>query len=140
MWLPPANYNGSVIFRATVVQVKQAYYDQIYSRPVYFRASQLIDEKTFQNDVEKKPMMGDQPPATFASSTSNGLDYDLCRNHVCIGLGESGCLTSHTCMALLTGKYFNKRKLYLKLNFCCSQKSRCEKRRVLDLCSTSGKQ
>lgn len=112
IWLPPAKYNGSAIFRATVVQVKQAYYDQIYSRPVYFRSGQQIDEKTYLGDADKRPMMSDQPshssPAPAAAT--GGIDYDLCRENVCIGLGDSGCLSSRTCMALLAGEYFVYKK------------------------------
>lgn len=121
MWTPtPENLTAAIVFRATVVQVKQAYWDQILSEPMYLLDGNRVDEAYYSANKGRGGngggalLQSDQAAAGELSggggnADSNGLDYASCADRACMGLGQNGgsnCLATRNCLALLTGKPF----------------------------------
>lgn len=101
-WLPPANFNGSVVFKGTVVQVKQAYWDQIKSDSLYYLNGYRVEQRAF---VQNYGLNKDQSSSEPLAATATDLDYDTCSGQLCIGLGTSdgNCMTNKKCRTLLAG-------------------------------------
>lgn len=106
IWIAPTHFNGTVIFNATVVQVKQAYWRNIVSKTVYFINGQVVDAKVYASRLPLK-LPNNEHQSMLNDEIVNELNYQHCQSKVCIGLGEtSDCLSSKTCQALLTGLFY----------------------------------
>lgn len=102
LWIPPARFNGSVIFKGTVVQVKQAYWDQIMSEPLFMLNGYRVDQKHFTQNYNT---LTNNEQGTSEPLSSSSLDYNQCSERMCLGLGDStDCLSTRTCQAILTSK------------------------------------
>lgn len=100
-------YTGAVNFIATVVQVKQAYWDNIKSRPIYFIDGKITDEATYYKTIA---IDNDEVGTNNGESQKSfQLNYNDCNNKLCIGLGqdEGDCFSSKTCSALFSGNNFD---------------------------------
>ncbi|OTF72519.1 Reeler and DOMON domain containing protein [Euroglyphus maynei] len=106
-WIPNSQtFNGSLYFQATVVQVKQAYWNDIRSEPMYFYNGHRTDETTYSKLIGNQPieMINNDTPKSF------DIDYDQCSNRLCIGLANNdnddendngNCIGSKSCRALI---------------------------------------
>ena len=101
IWIPPARFNGSVVFVATVVQVKQAWWNQIKSEPVYVLNGAPVDESQY---LASYSLPVNPNPSDKLQLASIQMNYDQCDRKVCIGLAEeANCVSQASCRALLTG-------------------------------------
>ncbi|KAH9497070.1 DOMON domain-containing protein frrs1L, variant 2 [Dermatophagoides farinae] len=105
-WIPYSQtFNGSLYFQATVVQVKQAYWNEIRSEPIYFYRGHSTDESMYSKLIDNQPI--DQP-MSGAKMQSFDIDYDQCLNRLCIGLANNddddngNCIGSKSCRALMS--------------------------------------
>lgn len=98
VWSPKTqNFNGAIQFVATVVQVKQAYWDNIRSQPLFYLNGKITDDESF-NRFDSLSSRAE----TFKESIDS-LNYEQCQNKICLGLGaDNNCLMKRSCQALLT--------------------------------------
>ncbi|XP_077500451.1 putative ferric-chelate reductase 1 homolog isoform X2 [Amblyomma americanum] len=83
-WIPPANWAGEVVFRATVVQDYSHYVERILSSPV---------------SIEKSPHLRNEDTAT--TPATSGAYAGCGQTMGCFGTPK-GCLTRGSCSLLLT--------------------------------------
>lgn len=86
-WVPPSNWEGQVVFRATAVLDYDNYVERIFSAPVSIQRSTL--------DAGKKGDAAVTTPATSAAYSGCGQTMG------CFGTPK-GCLSRGTCTLLLT--------------------------------------
>nr|XP_027199539.1 putative ferric-chelate reductase 1 homolog [Dermatophagoides pteronyssinus] len=107
-WIPNTpTFNGSLYFQATVVQVKQAYWNDIRSEPIYFLNGYRTDESSYSKLIDNH---NNQPiEINNNDSPKIDIDYDQCSNRLCIGLANnndnddnSNCVGSKSCRALMS--------------------------------------
>ena len=85
------------------MQVKQAYWDQITSDPLFF----INGIKVGQREYVQNYALSSSDPSTSEQLASTEIDYRSCSDRMCRGLGSGNCLTSKTCQALLTGIFLS---------------------------------
>lgn len=86
-WLPPSNWEGQVVFRATAVLDYDNYVERVFSAPVSIQRSTL--------DADKRGGAAVTTPATNAAYSGCGQTMG------CFGTPK-GCLSRGTCTLLLT--------------------------------------
>ncbi|KAF7492752.1 hypothetical protein SSS_01270 [Sarcoptes scabiei] len=115
-WTPLSDFTGGVIFFATVVQVKQAYWDQIRSDPIYYVGGHIVDRDSF-NKYQTNPSNSGGSSSIMSgldSNPLNELDYNQCKEKMCLALGdENNCLEGKSCQAILSASRENEENLFL---------------------------